>query len=281
MCYLHLAVRTKPSAARKIHYFALKYSTPTAIGTIPCAHARNWRRKTCLLMRLTTSPACALLEPMQPQKPTNQYLFSTSPEYPAKADAPHAGNPPFHARPMLTLAFGLLLGLYLGERFSLLYAAIAVLVLLLCALGARLTKRAMWSLFLLPWRRGFSELRLPSRGTTRPGRALGDGTVSNAGAVGTTEPTACTTNAALTGSIEGQAPFLRRVSTAPPTVRNSCDESVIPSSEKYKLTTGTVAFLPGVRRTAQACFRRNAPIFTAAAAAQGNGWRQDCRAVSK
>ena len=114
---------------------------------------------------------------MQPQKPTNQYLFSTSPEHPAEADAPHAGNPPFHARPMLTLAFGLLLGLYLGERFSLLTAMAAVLILLIAALGAKLVKRGLWALFLLAMAAGFLRIGLAAPAQSPTGQGVVTGTI--------------------------------------------------------------------------------------------------------
>ena len=49
----------------------------------------------------------------------------------------------FHARPAAVAALGLLFGLLIGDGFSLPRALIAALVLLACALAARLTHGAI------------------------------------------------------------------------------------------------------------------------------------------
>jgi competence protein ComEC len=174
---------------------------------------------------------------MQPQKPTNQYLFSTSPEYPAEADAPRAGNPPFHARPMLTLAFGLLLGLYLGERFSLLTAMAAVLILLIAALGAKLVKRGLWALFLLAMAAGFLRIGLAAPVQSPTGQGVVTGTICETPELrddGTYR--IYLKNAALDGeAIEGKLRFYGAFAETPAYGQNiRVAASVILSSEKYK-----------------------------------------------
>ncbi|HWQ06942.1 MAG TPA: ComEC/Rec2 family competence protein [Feifaniaceae bacterium] len=174
---------------------------------------------------------------MQSKDSTNQYFFSTSPEHAAGADAPRANDAPFHARPMLTLAFGLLLGLYLGEHFSLLYAAIAALVLLLAALGARLTKRAMWSLFLLAMAAGFLRIALATPGIAPTGQGAVTGTICEAPELrddGTYR--VYLKDASLDGeAIEGKLRFYGAFAEAPAYGQNiRVIASVVLSSEKYK-----------------------------------------------
>lgn len=174
---------------------------------------------------------------MRHKKPTNQYLFSTSPEDTAGAGAPRADSPPFHARPMMTLAFGLLLGLYLGERFSLLYAAIAVLVLLLAALGAKLTKRALWALFLLAMAAGFLRIALAAPAQSPTGQGVVTGTICETPELrddGTYR--VYLKNAALNGEpIEGKLRFYGAFAEAPAYGQSiRVATSVALSSEKYK-----------------------------------------------
>ncbi len=57
--------------------------------------------------------------------------------------------PLFHTRPFAVAAAGLLLGLLIGDGMALLSAAVAVFVLLLAALSAKLLKKAMWAVFLV------------------------------------------------------------------------------------------------------------------------------------
>ena len=66
----------------------------------------------------------------------------------------------FHARPVAVAALGLLFGLMIGDGFSLLRAMIAVLVLLACALAARILKKAMWTVFLVCMVLGFVRVAL-------------------------------------------------------------------------------------------------------------------------
>ncbi|MEN6418501.1 MAG: ComEC/Rec2 family competence protein [Clostridiaceae bacterium] len=180
---------------------------------------------------------CALLEPMQSQKPTNRYVFSTAPEDTSEADAPRNNDAPFHARPMLTLAFGLLLGLYLGERFSLLYAAISALVLLLAALGARLSKRAMWALFLFAMAAGFLRIAVAAPGIAPTGQGVVAGTICETPELrddGTYR--VYLKNTALNGEpFEGKLRFYGAFSAAPAYGQNiRVNASVVLSSEKYK-----------------------------------------------
>jgi ComEC/Rec2-related protein len=72
-----------------------------------------------------------------------------------------AKNPPlFHARPVAVAALGLLFGLLIGDGFSLSHAMIASLVLLGCALAARILKKAMWTVFLVCMALGFVRVAL-------------------------------------------------------------------------------------------------------------------------
>ncbi|MEN6595603.1 MAG: ComEC/Rec2 family competence protein [Clostridiaceae bacterium] len=174
---------------------------------------------------------------MQSKDSTNQYFFSTSPEHAAGADAPRTNDAPFHARPMLTLAFGLLLGLYLGEQFSLLNAAVAAFVLLLAALGARLTKRAMWSLFLLAMAAGFLRIALAAPGIAPTGQGAVTGTICEVPELrddGTYR--VYLKDASLDGeAIEGKLRFYGAFAEAPAYGQNiRVIASVVLSSEKYK-----------------------------------------------
>jgi len=69
-------------------------------------------------------------------------------------------SPWFHARPVAVAAFGLLFGLLIGDGFSLLRAMIACVVLLVCALAARILKKAMWTVFLVFMALGFVRVAL-------------------------------------------------------------------------------------------------------------------------
>ena len=174
---------------------------------------------------------------MQSKNPTNRYVFSTAPEDSSGADAPRNNDAPFHARPMLTLAFGLLLGLYLGERFSLLYAAISALALLLAALGARLSKRAMWALFLFAMAAGFLRIAVAAPGIAPTGQGSVTGTICETPELrddGTYR--VYLKNAALNGEpFEGKLRFYGAFSAAPAYGQNiRVTASVVLSSEKYK-----------------------------------------------
>jgi ComEC/Rec2-related protein len=69
-------------------------------------------------------------------------------------------TPWFHARPVAVAAIGLLFGLLIGDGFSLPRALIAALVLLVCALAARMLKKAMWTVFLVCMAIGFVRVSL-------------------------------------------------------------------------------------------------------------------------
>ena len=138
---------------------------------------------------------------------------------------------------MLTLAFGLLLGLYLGERFSPLYAAIAALVLLLSAFGAKLTKRTMWALFLFAMAAGFLRIALAAPAQSPTGKGVVTGTICETPELrddGTYR--IYLKKAALNGeAIEGKLRFYGSFTEIPAygqTIRVTA--SVVLSSEKYK-----------------------------------------------
>ncbi|MEZ4627997.1 MAG: hypothetical protein R2912_07930, partial [Eubacteriales bacterium] len=83
--------------------------------------------------------------------------------------------PWFHARPVAVAALGLLFGLLIGDGFSLLRAMIACVVLLVCALAARILKKAMWAVFLVFMALGFVRVALaaPSQVPTGTGIVQG------------------------------------------------------------------------------------------------------------
>jgi hypothetical protein len=88
---------------------------------------------------------------MQSEHPAKAQTEPKTPDgSPSKARAPL-----FHARPLAVAAVGLLFGLLLGDGFSPTDARIATLALLAAGLGARLCKKAMWTVFLLCMAAGF------------------------------------------------------------------------------------------------------------------------------
>jgi ComEC/Rec2-related protein len=84
------------------------------------------------------------------------------PNIPAQSaqTAEEKSTPWFHARPVAVAALGLLFGLMLGDGFSLLRALIACVILLICALAARILKKAMWTVFLVCMALGFVRVAL-------------------------------------------------------------------------------------------------------------------------
>ncbi len=88
-------------------------------------------------------------------------------------------NPPplFHARPLAIAAIGLLFGLLLGDGLSPTGALLATLVLLLCAFGAKLLKKAMWMLFLVSAAVGFVRVCLAAPGPVPVGSGMVQGRV--------------------------------------------------------------------------------------------------------
>ncbi|HWQ97745.1 MAG TPA: ComEC/Rec2 family competence protein [Clostridia bacterium] len=84
------------------------------------------------------------------------------PDIPAQnaQTAEEKSTPWFHARPVAVAALGLLFGLMLGDGFSLLRALIACVILLICALAARILKKAMWTVFLVCMALGFVRVAL-------------------------------------------------------------------------------------------------------------------------
>ena len=74
--------------------------------------------------------------------------------------AEEKASPWFHARPVAAAALGLLVGLLIGDGFSLLRAMIACAVLLVCALAARILKKVMWTVFLVFMALGFVRVAL-------------------------------------------------------------------------------------------------------------------------
>lgn len=88
-------------------------------------------------------------------------LFQKTYTYDQNAQTAEAkASPWFHARPVAVAALGLLFGLLIGDGFSLLRAMIACVVLLVCALAARILKKAMWTVFLVFMALGFVRVAL-------------------------------------------------------------------------------------------------------------------------
>ena len=85
--------------------------------------------------------------------------------------------PWFHARPAAVAALGLLFGLLIGDGFSLPRALIAALVLLACALAARLTKKAMWSVFFVCMAFGFVRVSLAAPTSLPTGEGIVQGRI--------------------------------------------------------------------------------------------------------
>ena len=83
----------------------------------------------------------------------------------------------FHARPAAVAALGLLFGLLIGDGFSLPRALIAALVLLACALAARLTKKAMWSVFFVCMAFGFVRVSLAAPTSLPTGEGIVQGRI--------------------------------------------------------------------------------------------------------
>ena len=86
-------------------------------------------------------------------------------------------TPWFHARPAAVAALGLLFGLLIGDGFSLPRALIAALVLLACALAARLTKKAMWSVFFVCMAFGFVRVSLAAPTSLPTGEGIVQGRI--------------------------------------------------------------------------------------------------------
>ena len=104
-----------------------------------------------------------------------------TPGSPAEAEptplARGGATPLFHARPVAVAAIGLLFGLLLGDGFSLLYALIAAAVLLVAAFGAKLLKKAMWTVFLLAMAAGFIRVALAAPTSVPTGSGIVQGRV--------------------------------------------------------------------------------------------------------
>ena len=146
--------------------------------------------------------------------------------------------PWFHARPVAVAAIGLLFGLLIGDGFSLPRALIAALVLLACALAAYLTKRVMWTVFLVFMAVGFVRVSL-SVPTSVP---TGSGTVQ--GRVCETPEyredgsyRVYLSDATLDGTpVSGRLRLFARFAGAPAYGQVvSADAEVVQSDEKYRL----------------------------------------------
>ena len=83
----------------------------------------------------------------------------------------------FHARPVAVAALGLLFGLMIGDGFSLLRALIACVILLLCALAARILKKAMWTVFLVCMALGFVRVALAAPTSVPTGTGIVQGRI--------------------------------------------------------------------------------------------------------
>jgi len=155
------------------------------------------------------------------------------------APAPEANNPPlFHARPVAVAAIGLLFGLLIGDGFSLVRALIAVLVLLFCAVAARVLKKAMWAVFLVFLAVGFVRVALAAPVSV----PVGEGTVQ--GRICETPEAredgsyrVYLADATLNGTpISGRLRLFARFSETPAYGQViSTDASVTASAEKYRL----------------------------------------------
>ena len=92
--------------------------------------------------------------------------------------ASEAKSPPwFHARPVAAAALGLLFGLLIGDGLSLVRAMIASLVLLACALAARILKKAMWAVFLVCLALGFIRVALSAPASVPAGTGTVQGRI--------------------------------------------------------------------------------------------------------
>jgi len=83
----------------------------------------------------------------------------------------------FHARPVAVAALGLLFGLMVGDGFSLLRALIACVILLICALAARILKKAMWTVFLVCMALGFVRVALAAPTSVPTGTGIVQGRI--------------------------------------------------------------------------------------------------------
>ncbi len=85
--------------------------------------------------------------------------------------------PLFHTRPVALSAIGLLLGLLIGDGFSLSHALIASLILLACALASRILKKTMWTVFLLCMAVGFVRVALAAPASVPVGSGIVQGRI--------------------------------------------------------------------------------------------------------
>ncbi len=147
-------------------------------------------------------------------------------------------SPWFHARPVAVAALGLLFGLLIGDGFSLTRAMIAALVLLVCALSARILKKAMWTIFLVCMAVGFVRVALASPVSVPVGEGVVQGRICET-------PEAredgsyrvYLADATLNGEpVSGRLRLFARFAEAPDYGQVvSFNASVVASDEKYRL----------------------------------------------
>lgn len=139
---------------------------------------------------------------------------------------------------MLLIAFGLALGVYLGDGFSGLYAWIAAGALALAAFGALLAKKKAWALFLLLFAAGFLRILAAAPIAAQAGTGTLVGTVCEAplardgGQWRVTLKNAALDGASIPGRVRLYANFAK-----PPAYGQtvSLTASVEPSSGKYEM----------------------------------------------
>jgi len=146
--------------------------------------------------------------------------------------------PLFHQRPVAVAAIGLMFGLLLGDGFSPRNAAIATLILLIVAFGAKLMKKTMWVLLLLCMAAGFVRVALAAPTSVPEGMGVVQGRIcefpesrgGNRYRVYLEDATLDKTP--ISGRLRLFADF-----SAPPAYGQviSAYASVVPSAEKYRL----------------------------------------------
>lgn len=155
------------------------------------------------------------------------------------APVPEGERPPwFHARPVAVAAIGLLFGLLIGDGFSLSRALMACLVLLVCALAARILKKAMWTVLLLFMALGFARVALAAPVSVPVGTGVVQGRICEtpeAREFGSFR--VYLDDATVNGvPVSGRLRLFARFAEAPAYGQViAADAEVVPSAEKYRL----------------------------------------------
>ena len=181
---------------------------------------------------LTARAACALLEPMQQPATTKTEPGS------GVLRTDFSGAPLFHARPMFLIAFGLVLGIYLGDGFFGARVWLAAGALALAALGALFAKKPVWALFLLFFAAGFLRVSIAAPVPAKAGVGTLSGTVCEEPAArGGGQWRVTLENAALDGEpVPGRVRLYAAFAETPAYGQTvSLTASVSPSSGEYKM----------------------------------------------